>query len=290
MSCGRPRRGRARRTRWRRRSDGAQRARHEPDCEAGRAGAARPPGHGGGSVSPRAHTGASASRALIDRCSGGGRQSASRSSAASRSSTPSRPATYARPIPSCRGARSAHATAAGERTVNIAPSPFVAAAASCPRTERRTAANVTSERAPDATDRYEQTPSMNTTTQRRNKQARVATVSAPTIAEPPAETRPTPPDIQPCANQGLHRTITGIVTERPPSGQGVVGGGEARAVRALADGQGLDLKRCLAYSNGDETCRPSRRSATRWRSRRSVDCARGRSAAGGWCFGARDAQ
>ena len=93
---------------------------------------------------------------------------------------------------------------------------------------------------------------MNTTTQRRNKQARVATVSAPTIAEPPAETRPTPPDIQPCANQGLHRTITGIVTERPPSGQGVVGGGEARAVRALADGQGLDLERCFAYSNGDE--------------------------------------
>ena len=92
---GRPSRGRARRTRWRRRGDGAQRARHEPGCDAGRAGAARPPGHGGGSVSPRAHTAASASRALIDRCSGGGCQSASRSSAASRSSTSSSPATYA---------------------------------------------------------------------------------------------------------------------------------------------------------------------------------------------------
>lgn len=49
---------------------------------------------------------------------------------------------------------------------------------------------------------------MNTTTQRRNKQARVATVSAPAIAEPPADTPPTPPDIQPCANEGLHRTLT----------------------------------------------------------------------------------
>ena len=97
---------------------------------------------------------------------------------------------------------------------------------------------------------------MNTTTQRRNKQARVATVSAPAIAEPPAETPPTRPDIQPCANEGLHRTITGIVTERPPGGRGVVGGGEARAVRALADGQGLDLKRSFAYSNGDEDVPP----------------------------------
>ena len=67
---------------------------------------------------------------------------------------------------------------------------------------------------------------MNTRTQRRNKQARVATVSAPAIAEPPADTPPTPPDIQPCANEGLHRTITGIVTDRPPGGRAVVGGGQ----------------------------------------------------------------
>ena len=166
--------------------------------------------------------------------------------------TPSSPRTYPRPIPSCRGARSAHTTAAGERIVNIAPSPFVAAAASCPRTERRTGANATSERADDATDRYEQTASMNTTTQRRNKQARVATVNAPTIAEPPADTPPTPPDIQPCANDGLHRTITGIVTDRPPGGRAVWGESKARAVRALADEQGLDLERSFAYSNGDE--------------------------------------
>ena len=47
-------------------------------------------------------------------------------------------------------------------------------------------------------------------------------MSAPTIAEPPAETRPTPPDIQQCANEGLHRTIT----DRPPGGRAVVGGGQ----------------------------------------------------------------
>jgi hypothetical protein len=93
---------------------------------------------------------------------------------------------------------------------------------------------------------------MNTTTERRNKQARVATVSAPTIAEPPADTPPTPPDIQPCANDGLHRTITGIVTDRPPGGRAVVGGEQGAAVRALADEQGLDLERSFAYSNGDE--------------------------------------
>jgi putative phosphoserine phosphatase / 1-acylglycerol-3-phosphate O-acyltransferase len=78
---------------------------------------------------------------------------------------------------------------------------------------------------------------MNTTTQRRNKQARVATVSAPAIAQLPADTPPTPPDIQPCANVGLHRTVWGE--------------GKARAVLALADEQGLDLERPFAYSNGD---------------------------------------
>jgi putative phosphoserine phosphatase/1-acylglycerol-3-phosphate O-acyltransferase len=77
-------------------------------------------------------------------------------------------------------------------------------------------------------------------------------VSAPTIAEPPADTPPTPPDIQPCANEGVHRTITGIVTDRPPGGRGVVGRGEARGVRALANEPGLDLERSFAYSNGDE--------------------------------------
>jgi hypothetical protein len=93
---------------------------------------------------------------------------------------------------------------------------------------------------------------MNTTTQRRNKQARVATVSAPTIAEPPTDTPSTPPDIQPCANEGLHRTITGIVTDRPPGGRAVVVEGKPREVRALADEQGLDLERSFASSNGDE--------------------------------------
>ena len=91
---------------------------------------------------------------------------------------------------------------------------------------------------------------MKTTTQRRNKQARVATVSAPTIAEPPTDTPSTPADIQPCANEGLHRIITGIVTDHPPGGRAVVGG-KARAVRALADEPGLDLERSFSSSNGD---------------------------------------
>ena len=111
-------------------------------------------------------------------------------------------------------------------------------------------------------------------------------MSAPAIAEPPADTPPTPPDIQPCADEGLQRTITGIVTDRPPGGRAVVGGGLGAGGAALADEQGLDLERSFATAMATRTCRSSRRSATRWRSRRSVDCARGRSAAVGRCFGA----
>ena len=80
---------------------------------------------------------------------------------------------------------------------------------------------------------------MNTTTQRRNKQARVATVSAPTIAEPRTDTPSTPPDIQPCANEGLHRTIPGSSQTGRRAGEPLWGEGKARAVRALADEQGL---------------------------------------------------
>jgi stearoyl-CoA desaturase (delta-9 desaturase) len=40
-------------------------------------------------------------------------------------------------------------------------------------------------------------------------------VSAPAVAEPPADASPTPADIQPCTNEGLYRTITGIVMVAP---------------------------------------------------------------------------
>jgi hypothetical protein len=93
---------------------------------------------------------------------------------------------------------------------------------------------------------------MNTTTQRRDKQARVATVSAPTIGEPRTDTPSTPPDIQPCANEGLHRTIRGSSQTGRRAGEPLWGEGKARAVRALADEQGLDLERSFAYGNGDE--------------------------------------
>jgi putative phosphoserine phosphatase / 1-acylglycerol-3-phosphate O-acyltransferase len=49
--------------------------------------------------------------------------------------------------------------------------------------------------------------------------------------------------------------MTGIVTDRPPGGRVVVGEGKARAVRALADEQGLDRERSFAYSHGDEDVR-----------------------------------
>jgi hypothetical protein len=136
--------------------------------------------------------------------------------------------------------------------MSSALSPSVAGSASRLRTERRTGANAASGRADDVAGRCGQTAPANTTTQRRNKQTRVATVSAPAIAEPPADTPPTPPDIQPCASEGLHRTMDGIVTDRPPRGRAVVGEGKARAVRRLADEQGLDLERSFAYSNGDK--------------------------------------
>jgi stearoyl-CoA desaturase (delta-9 desaturase) len=40
-------------------------------------------------------------------------------------------------------------------------------------------------------------------------------MSAPAVAEPPADASPTPVDIQPCTNEGLYRTVTGIVTVAP---------------------------------------------------------------------------
>jgi hypothetical protein len=135
--------------------------------------------------------------------------------------------------------------------------------ASCPRTGRRTGAKAASERADDATGRDEQTAAMNTTTQRRNKQARVATVSAPTIAEPRTDTPSTPPDIQPCANEGLHRTIPGSSQAGRRAGEPLWGEGKARAVRALADEQGLDLELVRLQQMATRTCRSSRRSPTR---------------------------
>jgi stearoyl-CoA desaturase (Delta-9 desaturase) len=43
----------------------------------------------------------------------------------------------------------------------------------------------------------------------------VSTVSAPQVAEQPEGQGPTPRDVQPCMNEGLYRTITGIVTIAP---------------------------------------------------------------------------
>jgi stearoyl-CoA desaturase (Delta-9 desaturase) len=43
----------------------------------------------------------------------------------------------------------------------------------------------------------------------------VSTVSAPHVAERPASQGPTLADVQPCLNEGLYRTITGIVTIAP---------------------------------------------------------------------------
>jgi len=93
---------------------------------------------------------------------------------------------------------------------------------------------------------------MNTTTQRRNKQARVATVSAPTIAEPPTDTPSTPPDIQRVPTRGCIGPSPGSSETGRRAGEPLWGEGKARAVRALADEQGLDLERSFAYSNGDE--------------------------------------
>ena len=43
----------------------------------------------------------------------------------------------------------------------------------------------------------------------------MSTVSAPHVAEQPEGQGPTPGDVQPCLNEGLYRTITGIVTIAP---------------------------------------------------------------------------
>ena len=40
-------------------------------------------------------------------------------------------------------------------------------------------------------------------------------MSAVTVADPPADASPTTADIQPCRNEGLHRTITAIITVAP---------------------------------------------------------------------------
>ena len=125
------RRGRARSTRWRRRSGGGPsggRARCCGACLRAQLGGGRPRrrGQAGGADGRGA-----ASRALARASSGGGRQCRA-ARAPRRGRRPrARRSTYARPRPSWPGARSAWATACGERTWNVGRRAPLSAAASC---------------------------------------------------------------------------------------------------------------------------------------------------------------
>src|SRR5205823_5781055 len=68
----------------------------------------------------------------------------------------------------------------------------------------------------------------------------------------PPDTPPTPPDIQPRVNKGCTGPSPGSSHAGRRGGEPLWGEGKPRVVGALADEQGLDLERSLAYSNGDE--------------------------------------
>ena len=115
-------RGTARRTRPAGRSGGARRARRARGCGGARWGAAPPPAAAAGSRRPAGPR----RREQQPRPRARGRAAAAASGRASRARRrdrrpPARPRRRRGPIPSCPGARSTCATAAGERTWNVGP-------------------------------------------------------------------------------------------------------------------------------------------------------------------------
>jgi hypothetical protein len=145
-------------------------------------------------------------------------------------------------------ARRANAMAAGERTVNTAASLSVGGSSIRPRSGARAGAKAASRRPDDVAGPARVSGIL----RRRDKPVRVATVSASAIAEPPAATPPTRPDIQPCANgrrasdhhRHRHRPAA-VRASRCGGGQGAAGVG----ARGRAE---CRPRAVVRYGNGDE--------------------------------------